>query len=367
MKQTYLMLAHTLNPIKISVGGWLLSEKLDGVRAYWDGGLSRGVQASEVPYANTIKDYRLKHEVVSTGLWSRTGKVIYAPNYWLDQLPNIPLDGELYIGPHSFQELTSIVSTKDGSKDNQWPQIEFMVFDSPPYPKMFANRKITVRDYDFEVKDAMRWYFDRVHSSHEYGCNTLNGKLIKSASITWNFEMVQDWLGRNLQGPVAKLHPQEKLPLGYHQAKERMDMILKSLIEQGAEGVMLRKPTSFWATNRSHDLLKYKPWKDDEAKIVGFTSGKETNKGSRLLGLIGALIVDYKGKRLELSGLTDEERQFQTVADREYAYEFPGMDMPKDVQSVCFKIGQIITFKYRELSNDGIPKEARYYRKRGEL
>ena len=44
--------------------------------------------------------------------------------------------------------------------------------------------------------------------------------------------------------------------------------------------------------------------------MVGFTSGRETSKGSRLLGKIGALIVDYQGKRLELSGLTDAEREF---------------------------------------------------------
>lgn len=356
MKQTYLMLAHTLNPVKVSMSGWYVSEKLDGIRAYWDGGLSRGIQASRVPYANTVKDYRLKHEVISTGLCSRTGKVIYAPDYWLDQLPNIPLDGELYIGPHSFQELTSIVSTKDSSKDTEWSGIELMVFDSPPYPKMFANRKITVRDYDFEVKDAMRWYFDR-------GPNFETP--IKGPSITWNFEMVQDWLDRNLCGPVAKLHPQEKLPLGHHQAKERVDAILKSLIEQGAEGVMLRKPTSFWDTCRSHDLLKHKPWKDDEAIITGFTSGRETDRGSKLLGMIGALIVDYQGKRLELSGLTDEERQF--VNGIEWAEENPGQDMPIGVEeSRHFKVGQIITFKYRELSVDGVPKEARYYRKRGE-
>ena len=41
--------------------------------------------------------------------------------------------------------------------------------------------------------------------------------------------------------------------------------------------------------------------------MTGFTSGRETNKGSRLLGKIGALITDFNGKRLELSGLTDTE------------------------------------------------------------
>jgi len=121
MKQEYLMLSHIFKPMKQSVAGWFVSEKLDGIRAYWDGGLSRGLPASEVPYANTVKDFRLNHQVMATGLWTRTGKVIYAPDYWLNQLPSIPLDGELYIGPNSFQELTSIVSKKDGSSESEWP------------------------------------------------------------------------------------------------------------------------------------------------------------------------------------------------------------------------------------------------------
>ena len=76
-------------------------------------------------------------------------------------------------------------------------------------------------------------------------------------------------------------------------------------------------------------------------------------------GMIGALILDFNGKRLEVAGLTDEERAFE---DGEYAAEHPEEDMPATVEAVRFKRGQVVTFKYRELSDDGIPKEARYFR-----
>lgn len=354
MKPEYLMLAQTFKPNKFSMAGWFLSEKLDGVRAYWDGGLSRGVQASRVPYANTVKDHRLKHEVMATGLWSRTGKVIYAPDYWLDELPNFPLDGELWLGVHRFQELTSVVSTKDGSTD--WSNVKYMVFDSPPFLKMFADRKVKVRDYEFEIKDAMYFYSNLQKNDYMI-------PIIKSASIDWNFEMVQDWLGRKLISSVAELLPQEKLPHNHQRAIWYINNRLEKFLEKGAEGVILRKAESFWKPERSHMLLKHKPWNDAEATITGFTSGKETEKGSRLLGMIGALIVDYKGKRLELSGLTDEERQFTQYAMIRWAEDNPGEDMPDWVVSAHFDIGQTITFKYRELSDDSIPKEARYYRK----
>ena len=98
--------------------------------------------------------------------------------------------------------------------------------------------------------------------------------------------------------------------------------------------------------------------------MVGFTSGRETAKGSRLLGKIGALIVDYQGKRLELSGLTDAEREFLNPDMARTATEKPGQDMPAFFQGKSFKKGQTVTFKYRELTDDGIPKEARYWRRR---
>ena len=358
MKPEYLMLAQTFKPGKFSMAGWFLSEKLDGIRAYWDGGLSRGVMASRVPYANTIKDYRLKQPVEATGLWSRTGKVIHAPDHWLDELPNMPLDGELWIDVHSFQELTSIVSTKDGSRDADWVKIKYMVFDSPPFMKMFADRTVKVRDYEFEIKDAMDFYRNL---QEEYMIPTINSTLVK-----WNFEMVQDWLVRKLNSSVVKPLPQYRLPFNHHEAMKVIDNTLETFLGMGSEGVILRNPISKWIPERSHMILKHKPWSDAEATITGFTSGKETEKGSRLLGMIGALIVDYKGKRLELSGLTDEERRFSDDWSRNYAADNPGEDMPNAVHAAHFDIGQRITFKYRELSDDGVPLKASYYRKPGE-
>lgn len=356
MKPEYLMLAQTFKPAKVSIAGWFASEKLDGVRAYWDGGLSRGLPASEVPYANTVKDYRLKRTVIATGLWSRTGKVIYAPAYWLDQLPPISLDGELWLGPRSFQELTSIVSTKDGSKDKEWDRVTLMVFDSPPYARMLQPRKVKVRDYAFEIKpSAMQWYLERIG---------MPGLSIQSISTSSTFESTHNWLLPRIRSVNTKLVPQYQLPLAHQAALDTLDGLLIKLLATGSEGVMLRKGASWWRPERSHLLLKHKPWEDDEAVLTGFTSGRVTEKGSRLLGMIGALIVEYKGKRLELSGLTDKERVFTYKESIDYAIDNPGKDMPPATQGVHFTVGQTITFKYRELSDDGVPLKAGYFRKR---
>ncbi len=146
------------------------------------------------------------------------------------------------------------------------------------------------------------------------------------------------------------------MPLAFDQAVVRLTEKLDEITADGGEGVVLRNPSSYWETKRSHNLLKVKKWADAEGTLVGYTAGK-----GKYLGMIGALILDFNGKRLELSGLTDEERVFGSIIESGYAEQCPGADVPW-ATAKHFTVGQKITFKYRELTDSGIPKEARYYR-----
>jgi hypothetical protein len=115
-------------------------------------------------------------------------------------------------------------------------------------------------------------------------------------------------------------------------------------------------------------LLKIKPWNDAEGRVIGCTYGRSTDKGSKLLGKMGALIVEWNNRRFQLSGFTDLERVLTCDLGKTRAEQIassrPGEDSIEGVYPVNFPIGSTVTFKYRELSNDGIPKEARYWRKR---
>jgi ATP-dependent DNA ligase len=113
---------------------------------------------------------------------------------------------------------------------------------------------------------------------------------------------------------------------------------------------------------RTTTLLKIKKLIDSEAKVVGYVSGRRTDKGSKLLGKMGALIVDWHGIRFELSGFTDEERMFESDSHASHAAAYPGKEMPSWVVAHHFPIGTAVTFRYRELSDLGVPKEARYWR-----
>ena len=79
-----------------------MSEKLDGVRCYWNG----------------------------TSMYTRNGNAFYAPKDFKAKLPKIALDGELWTSRDDFQKIVSIVRKQDTSNP-EWSKIKFMVFDAP--------------------------------------------------------------------------------------------------------------------------------------------------------------------------------------------------------------------------------------------
>lgn len=94
--------------------GWLMSEKLDGVRAVWNG----------------------------RGLVTRNGNVILAPEWFTAALPAVALDGELWAGRECFQRVTAIIrGTGEG-----WQEITFRVFDAPEVAGGFETRLAVASD-----------------------------------------------------------------------------------------------------------------------------------------------------------------------------------------------------------------------------
>eukprot|EP01117_Protostelium_nocturnum_P005880 TRINITY_DN2115_c0_g4_i2.p1 TRINITY_DN2115_c0_g4~~TRINITY_DN2115_c0_g4_i2.p1 ORF type:complete len:827 (-),score=359.80 TRINITY_DN2115_c0_g4_i2:165-2645(-) len=109
-----LLLANKWTP-KIDPKGWWMSEKLDGVRAFWDG-----------------KDFV-----------SRLGNVFNAPEFFKEELPkDMQLDGELWLARRAFQSTVSVVRTGKGS--DQWKKLQYKVFDSPNTPGTFEERQAVI-------------------------------------------------------------------------------------------------------------------------------------------------------------------------------------------------------------------------------
>lgn len=88
-----------------------VSEKYDGVRAYWDG----------------------------ERLFFRSGRPVVAPAWFVAGLPKVPLDGELWLGRGAFQRLVGIVR-KESPIDAEWREVRFMVFELPGGAGPFTER-----------------------------------------------------------------------------------------------------------------------------------------------------------------------------------------------------------------------------------
>jgi len=230
-----------------------VSEKLDGVRAHWNG----------------------------EALWSRGGHRIAAPDWFIQGWPAQAMDGELWIGRGSFDLVSGIVRTAT-PEDAQWRQVRFMVFDLPQHGGSFSQRVSAMQQL----------------AALDIG-----------------------WLRAVSQFRVA--------------SADELDARLATLVAAGAEGLMLHHQDARYLAGRSTALLKYKPYDDAEATVVGYTAGQ-----GKYLGMVGALkVADDAGRRFRLgSGLSDVERA----------------NPPP--------IGSLVTYRYNGLTSTGLPRFARFMR-----
>ena len=362
-KREFVQLAHSYNPMQHGIGGWWWSEKLDGFRCFWDGGISRGLPKESVPWANTNKDERFVKSQICSGLWSRYGNVIHAPDNFLDELPRVPLDGELYANSTSRQEIGSII--KRIEPDSRWSLIYLMVFDSPPLQTIFADGTISNIHYQKKFNGIIDWVNQR-HYEYE-----------KVFEPNAQFRSKYFWLKENLKSISAYTLAQFNLEYNTKLAKMQIDSALDRISALGGEGVIVRNPDGKYHCERTHTMVKIKKYEDAEAIVVGYVTGRETEKGSKLLGLMGAMKVQWQGKIFEISGFSDEERRLvisngpsgtyeipRNIADAtDWAEQHPETECPVWISSLYFPRGSVVTFKYRGLTNDGIPNEASYWRK----
>ena len=218
-----LLLAHTWEN-DIDLTSWWISEKLDGVRGYWDGKV----------------------------FWSRQGNVYHAPQWFTEGLPNVPLDGELWIDRKAFQRTVSIVRRHDQS--DHWRTVRFVIFDAP--------------------------------------------------AAKGGFEARQDFLTTTLcehQPPFARVLHQDRCRGLQHLREE-----LVRITSLGGEGLMLRQPGSRYEVGRSNTLLKAKQFSELDAQVIEHVAGQGRHRGR-----MGALLVQLaNGLRFNVgTGFSDVQRE----------------------------------------------------------
>lgn len=251
-----LLLAHPWDHVT-DLSGWWMSEKLDGVRAYWDG--DRFI--------------------------SRLGNEYRAPAWFVEGFPKAPLDGELWLQRQMFQRTVSIVRRHDASDD--WKEITYVVFDAPALSAPFEQRQSALRQ----------------------------------------------WLGNGLAHARV---------LDQHICKgiDHLQSELERVLGMGGEGLMLRQPRSLYEVGRSTTLFKVKSFLDAEARVVEHVPGEGKHNGR-----LGSLVVEMPdGKRFAVgTGFTDAERSHPPP------------------------VGSLITYRYQELTDRGVPRFPTFLRMRSDL
>lgn len=101
----------------VDVSGWLMSEKLDGVRGYWDG----------------------------RRLLSKNGTPFYPPQDFTRNFPDFAVEGEIWGGRNTFEKTIGIVK-KQAAHDG-WLALKFGVFDVPAAGGGFEARLQKAADW----------------------------------------------------------------------------------------------------------------------------------------------------------------------------------------------------------------------------
>lgn len=274
------MLAASLDDISKVQYPVLVSPKLDGIRCIIKDG---------VALSRSLKLIPNRHIQKILGKFELNG-----------------LDGEIMIEGEDFNGVQSAVMSEDGE-----PNFTYHVFDS------------------FNLEDAFFQRFD----------------LVKRRIAAWALSPFM---------PILRLVPhllaanQEEL-LAYE----------SQFVKMGYEGLMVRSLNGPYKHGRSTlkegSLLKLKRFKDAEATITGFVERMHntneatknelghTERSSFKSGMVptnslGALIVQFNDKELEIGTGFNEEQRVNLWKTRE--------DL----------LGKLVKFKYQDLSKYGVPR-----------
>ncbi|MCL9774949.1 DNA ligase [Vibrio methylphosphonaticus] len=209
---------------ELEVSSYYVSEKLDGIRAIWTG----------------------------SKLVTRSGRVLNAPDWFISELPDISVEGELWAGRGQFSKVQRTV-LDTVPNDEQWQEIQYMLFDAPGHIGKFEQR--------YQFLTAF--------------CQSFSGSHLKCV---------------------------EQMSFDSH---KELQHYLESLTSVGSEGLMLKQKGERYHPGRNASLVKVKNVQDAEAIVVGYKPGKGKYEGK-----MGAILVELSdGARFYIgSGFSDVDR-----------------------------------------------------------
>jgi len=221
-----ILIAQTLQLPKIYKGdenitNWMMSEKLDGIRGYWNG----------------------------KKLFTKRGKILYPPDWFIKNFPPFELDGELWTTQNDFENIQSIVMTKNPSP--RWKQISYNIFEVPNAKGDFPTRLLKIRN----------------------------------------------WLKKN-PTKFIKIIPQTIC-----KGQKELNIFLNQVIKNSGEGIIAKNPNKLYFTGRDKNSLKVKKFYDTEGKVIAHNYRKSGKLKSLVIEMKNGVIFNLGG------GFSEKQRE----------------------------------------------------------
>lgn len=205
---------------------FLVSEKLDGVRAIWDGAVLR----------------------------FRSGRPIVAPPWFVASLPPQPLDGELWLGRQTFDRLSATVR-KTQPVDTDWRALRYMLFDMPSSDLPFEARS---RQLETLVRQADLPWLAAVEQSRVGSSEDLQSRLQQVATLGGEGLVLHRtdalWQpGRSEAVRKLKLQPDDEATVVAHvPGKRKLEGQMGALLLEMPSGQRFSLGTGFSAADRAN-------------------------------------------------------------------------------------------------------------------
>lgn len=207
-------------PVDIDPTPYLVSEKLDGVRALWDG----------------------------TTLRFRSGRTVAAPAWFLAALPKVALDGELWVARRSFDALSATVRRAE-PVDAEWRRVSYRVFELPAGEGTFEQRADKLKALAGGIVVPVEQ--QRLHSNAALRARLQ--QVVEAGGEGLMLHRADAPLASGRSDLLLKLKPladAEAVVVGHEAGKGRFAGQLGSLVLQTPEGVRFKLGTGFTDAQR---------------------------------------------------------------------------------------------------------------------
>lgn len=250
MSELKLMLAHPYSPRRITSWDKIgVEPKLDGVRVAAQISFGKGGQNPKVV------------------LTSRNGR-------------------ELTMFKHLHMQLLDVANALYVESGHYYKGV---MLDGEMMCASFADVAGAIHTKDWQCEDAVY---------HVFACVPIP---VQDKDIT-----AQLFRKQELQRAFKKARPEKVIYVGYTLANNaaQIDSLYKRFKRAGFEGAIVKDLHQPWVAKRSYAWMKLKDEKSVDVKVIATIAGTGKYKG-----MIGALVVDYKGKQVRVSGMTDDQRK----------------------------------------------------------